>query len=97
MVQVLDRPKATVKEPKLCVGSASLLRHYRKVEAEEETIETKIRNLETRFEYLVQSVLRSQLVPKDSEEIANLSQASLSNIVTIKRLLEQIQEAGKEG
>jgi len=96
MVQLLDRPKRIDKNPKPCVYSASMLQRYREAEAEEETMESKIRKLEAQLNGFIQGMLKSQLLPKESEEIEDLSRESLNNIATIKRLSEQLQDADTE-
>ena len=63
----------------------------------EETIETRIRRLETGLHSFIQQVLASRLTPSDIEAMATLSKESLGNIVTIRSLAKKIQEAsGKE-
>ena len=96
MVQVINQPRTGAKEPQLCIASASLLRRYRKEETEKETMAARLQELETELNNFIKSVLKSQLKPEESDEIANLSRDSLNNIAVIKRISEQLQEADTE-
>ena len=89
------REAKTAKATTHSVGAASLLYQYRAA-MEMESIESRIGKLEDKCEYYIQSVLRSRLKSEDIELMKTLSEASLRNIVTIQRLVKQIQEAGEE-
>ena len=89
------RETKTIKATTHSVGSASLLRQYRSA-VEMESIESRLGKLEEKCGYYVQSVLRSRLKSEDIELMTTLSEASLRNIVTIQRLVKQIQDASEE-